>query len=108
MPARLFRTARWIGNLNHLFFWRRYSAELPSVSSAQELGENRGFALAGCGGAAARKCSIGAPSRRALELRASGGDGLRWQPVSALRSFGKDRTAAPGSAAGRGSAGRDE
>ena len=36
-----------------------------------------------------------------LELRASGGDGLRWQPVSALRSFGKDRTAAPGSAAGR-------
>src|ERR671915_2517365 len=66
------------------FFWRRYSAELPSVSSAQELGENRGFASAGSGGAAARKCSIGAPSRRALELRASGAVGLRWQAVSAL------------------------
>jgi hypothetical protein len=41
----------------------------------------------------------------AVRHRARGEEGLRWQPVSALRSFGKDRTAAPGSAAGRGSTG---
>jgi hypothetical protein len=31
------------------------------------------------------------------------GEGLRWQPVLALRLFGTDRIAAPGHAAGRGS-----
>jgi hypothetical protein len=39
------------------------------VSSAQELGENRGFASAASGGAVARKCSICAPSRRAARTQ---------------------------------------
>src|ERR671914_452753 len=65
------------------FFWRRYSAELPSVSSAQELGENRGFASAGCGGAAARKCSIGAPSRRAARTQS---ERRRW--IALATGFG--------------------
>src|ERR687891_235306 len=71
--------------------WVKIAVLLRLVPAAQLLGSAR---------LARRRAAL-------LELRASGGDGLRWQPVSALRSFGKDRTAAPGSAAGRGSAGRD-
>src|ERR687898_3171030 len=55
----------------------------PSVSSAQELGENRGFASAGSGGAAARKCSIGAPSRRAARTQS---ERRRW--IALATGFG--------------------
>ena len=43
----------------------------------------------------------------ALELRASGAVGLRWQAVFGSQ-IGINRLAAPGRAAGRGSAGPDE
>src|SRR5215813_10695639 len=91
------------------FLTEIYSAEPPSVSIVKELSEkseNRGFAPASSGGAVAGSARL-ARRRRSLELRASGGEGLRWQPVLALRLFGTDRIAAPGHAAGRGWVGPD-
>jgi len=76
------------------------------LALAMLFDENPNVASVGSGGAllgGARNV----PDRRSLALRASGAVGSRWQPVSALRPFGINRIAAPGSAAGRGRAGRD-
>src|SRR5215468_136345 len=65
------------------FLTEIYSAEPPSVSIVKELSEkseNRGFAPASSGGAVAGSARL-ARRRRSLELRASRGEGLRWQPV---------------------------